>query len=101
MDTRAIGDVFVDRLGERVRLLEHHADAGAKFHDVDFLVVDIIFIKGDLAGDAAALDRVVHAVERAQEGRLAATRGADQRRHRVFADIQVHVEKRALLAVID
>ena len=34
VDARAVGDVVVDRLRERVRLLEHHADAGAQLHHV-------------------------------------------------------------------
>jgi hypothetical protein len=35
VDARAVGDVVVDRLGKRVGLLEHHADAGAQLHHVD------------------------------------------------------------------
>ena len=34
-DAQAVGDVLVDRLRERVRLLEHHADALAQLDDVD------------------------------------------------------------------
>src|SRR5690606_551749 len=79
VDARAIGDVLIDRLGERVRLLEHHADPGPQFDHVDALVVDILAVERDLAGDAAALDGVVHAVEAAQERRLAAAGRADQR----------------------
>ena len=78
MDARAVGDVLVDRLGERIRLLEHHADAGAQLHHVQRGVVDVLPVDDDLAGDAAALDRVVHAVDAAQEGRLAAARRPDQ-----------------------
>jgi hypothetical protein len=53
VDARAVGDVLVDRLRERVRLLEHHADAGAQFHDVDRLVVDVLAVERDVAADAA------------------------------------------------
>src|SRR5574343_140104 len=34
--TQTVGDVFVDRLREGVRLLEHHADAHAHFDRIDF-----------------------------------------------------------------
>ena len=34
-DAQAVGDVLVDRLGERVRALEHHADAPADRHRID------------------------------------------------------------------
>src|SRR4029079_5678043 len=34
VDARTVGDIFENRLRERVRLLEHHADAGAQLDDV-------------------------------------------------------------------
>src|SRR5690606_30791738 len=37
-----VGDVVVDRLGERVRLLEDHADVGADGDGVDSLRVDVL-----------------------------------------------------------
>ena len=37
VDARPVGDILVDRLGERIGLLEHHADAGAQLHHVEFL----------------------------------------------------------------
>lgn len=101
VDTRAVGDVLINRLRKRVRLLEHHADAGTQFHDVDLLIVDIVGIERDLAGDPATVDRVVHAVQGAQESGFTATGRADKCSHRVFADIEVHVVKRALFAVIN
>ncbi|MOA01928.1 hypothetical protein D3C78_1213550 [compost metagenome] len=101
VDTRAIGDVLVDRLREGVRLLEHHADAGAQFHDVDRLIVDIVGIERDLAGDPATVDRVVHTVQGAQEGGFTAAGRADKRGHRIFPNVEVHVVKRALFAVIN
>ncbi|QTK79743.1 hypothetical protein AT6N2_C2084 [Agrobacterium tumefaciens] len=101
VDPRAVGNVFVDRLREGVRLLEHHTDAGAQFHHIDRLVIDIVGIERDLAGDAATVDRVVHTVQGAQERGFAAARGADQRGHGVFPDVEVHVVKRALFAVIN
>ena len=94
VDARAVGDVLVDRLRERIRLLENHADAGAQFDDVDRRIVDILLIERDLAGDAADVDRVVHAVQAAQEGRLAATGRADQRRDLALVDIKIDIEQR-------
>src|SRR5665811_302848 len=49
--------------------------------------------------DAGAGVELVHAVERAQEGRLAAARGADQRRHLVRRDCHRHVLDRVEVAV--
>ena len=53
----------------------------------------------DLALDRAPGRQLVHAVERAQEGRLAAARGADQRRHLVRLDRHVDVFDRVEVAV--
>src|SRR6185369_3716805 len=53
------------------------------------------------AGDAAAGDELVHPVQRAQERRLAATGGADQRRHRLLGDVQGDRTDPLLLPVED
>ena len=53
-----------------------------------------------LAAEAAAVHCVVHPVQAAQEGGLAAARRADQRDHLVPADIQVDVVDGALVAII-
>ena len=80
VDARAERDVVVDRLRERVRLLEHHADAAAHLDRVDARRR-----RGRGRGTrcdptpAAPAIEIVHAVERAQERALAAARRTDQR----------------------
>ena len=81
MDFRTVGDVFVDRFGERVGLLEHHPDPRAQLHHVELGIVDVLPIQRDLAFHARGGDGVVHPVEAAQKGRFAATRRADKGRH--------------------
>ena len=49
VDARAIGDILVDRLGEGIRLLEHHPDPGAKLHHVHLRRVDVLAVQVDLA----------------------------------------------------
>ena len=73
-------DVVVDRLRERVRALEHHADAAAHLDRVDVRAVEVVAVVGDAPPTPRAGDEVVHAVERAQQRALAATRRPDQRR---------------------
>src|SRR5690606_27843855 len=90
VDPGAVGDVVVDRFGERVGLLEDHADAAADLDGVDAGVVDVLAVVGDGALDAGAGDEVVHAVERAQEGGLAAARGPDEGGDLVLGDGEVH-----------
>ena len=74
-----VGDVVVDRLRERVRLLEHHPDAPADLDGVDLAVVEVDAVVGDRALDPGPLDEVVHPVEAAQHRGLAAARGPDER----------------------
>ena len=82
------GHVVVDRLGERVGLLEDHPDPAADLDPVDAAAVEVVTVVEQLPGDAEARDRVVHPVQAAQEGRLAAARRPDDRRDHVAVDVQ-------------
>src|SRR5204862_471040 len=99
MDVRTVGDVVVDRFRKRVRFLEHHADAGAQLRGVLTLIVDVAAVQPDRAGDARARDRIVHAIQAAQERRLAAPGRADHRQHLAARDVQGDVLQRLLGAV--
>ncbi len=101
VDARAVGDVLVDRFRERVRLLEHHADARAQHHRIDVPGVGVLAFDLERAGDAAAVDRVVHAVDAAQERGLAAARRADEGGDGAIGDVDRDVEQRLLVAVED
>ncbi len=46
-DAGAVGDVVVDRLRERVGLLEHHADAAADLDRVDVGAVEVVAVVED------------------------------------------------------
>src|SRR5207247_7546091 len=74
-DPGAVGDVVVNRLRERVRLLEHHADALAELGHVDGAVVHVAPADQDPARDPHVVYQIVHAVEAAPERRLAPARG--------------------------
>ena len=63
--------------------------------------VDVLPVVGDLALDAGAGDQVVHPVEAAQHGRLAAAGRADQRGDLVLAEREVHVVDGVEVAVED
>ena len=97
----AEGDVVVDRLRERVRLLEHHADALAHLDRVDAGVVEIDAVVHDLAVDPSRLDEVVHPVEAAQHGGLATAGRADERGDLVLVDLEVDVPDGLEVAVED
>ena len=100
-DPRAVGDVVVDRLRERVGLLEHHADVRADGDGVDGLRVDVLAVVEHLTLDAGAGDEVVHPVEAAQHGGLAAAGGTDHRGDLVATVGQVDVVHGVEVAVED
>jgi hypothetical protein len=85
---RRPGDVVVDRLRERVRLLEDHSDPPADLDRLDPVAVDVDPVVEDAPAVPEARDRVVHAVETANERALAAARGADYGRDHVLLDLE-------------
>ena len=87
---RPEGDVVVDRLRERIRLLEHHADPTPNLDLVDLGRVQVTAVVEDLPVDLRAGDLVVHPVQAADERALPAARRPDERGDRVL----VHVERR-------
>ena len=62
-------------------------------------MVDIVAIEFDRAFDARARDRVVHAIERAQESRFAAARRADESGHMLGMDVDRNFIDRLLVPV--
>ena len=78
--------------------MKDHADAAAKLVDLD-LAVDVHVPHLDGALHLAALDEVVHAVEAAQQGALAAARGADEGGHLVGGDLHVDVFERLKVGI--
>src|SRR5258706_7491311 len=99
VDARAVRHVLVDRLRERVRLLEHHADAPAQREHVDLGPEHVLVVEQDLARDAHAVDQVLHAVDAAQQGRLPAARGSDQGRDLALRNVELDAVQRLCLAV--
>ncbi len=93
----AIGDVFEDRLGERIGALKHHAHAAAQLGDVH--LQHILAVQQDLPFVARILDGFVDAVQRAQECGLAAAGGADQRGDALLGNLQVDIVQRVEIAV--
>jgi hypothetical protein len=87
-DAGAEGNVVVDRLRERVRLLEDHADPLPHFDRIDVGAVEILAVVEDRALHAGGRDQVVHAVEATDERALAAARRADEGRHEVLVDLE-------------
>src|SRR5210317_1011897 len=101
MNPRTIGNVVIDTLGKWVRFLKNHANAGAQCHRVLFFAVDVLAIQRDVTGYTRRLDRVVHAIETAQEGRLATTGRTDKRYDFLFADLKRHMLNRMIVTVVD
>src|SRR5690606_8445228 len=84
---------------KRIWLLKYHADPRHEFDDIERRGEDVLAIDADRAGGPATLDRVVHADEAAEEGRLAAAGRADQCGYRAFGQADGNVEQSLLVAV--
>ena len=76
-----------------------HATAGNTLTENDGALV--LAVDGDEAGDDGAGDGVVHPVQAAQEGGLAAARVADEGCHRAVADVHGHVLEGVGRPVVD
>ena len=100
---RAVGDVVVYAHGEGVGLLEHHAYLAAQARDVHVLAVDVLaVIAAPRRSMLHAGHQVVHAVERLEEGALAAAGGAYEGGYLVFAGICMEMSFRAwIVAVVE
>ena len=101
VDLRAEGDVVVDRLRERVGLLEDHPDPASHLDRADAGPVERLAVVVEPALDAGAGDEVVHPVQAAEERALAAARRADQGGDLVAPDAQRHVAQRLERAVVE
>ena len=93
--------VVVDRLRERVRLLEDHADPPPHLDRIDAGAVEILAVVEDRAPHLCVRDQVVHAVEAADQRALAAARRPDERRHRVLVHVEVDPPDCRIAAVRD
>ena len=94
MGARTKRDIVIHAHRKRIRFLEHHANALAKQVDVDFLAVEFFPIEPNRAFNSAAFNRVVHAIEAAQEGRLTAARRADERGYLIARHVHCYAVKR-------
>ena len=65
----------------------------------DVHLQNVLAVEKNLADQARVADRLVHAVERAQERGFAAAGGTDQRRDFVLGNVQVEAEDGLLLAI--
>ena len=88
------GDVVEDRLGKRVRPLEHHPDAAPHLDGIHAGRVQIVAVIADRPRNGRPRDQVVHPVQAAKERRLATARRADEGGHDALVDVQVHVADR-------
>src|SRR5581483_4319363 len=101
VEAHAEGDVVVDQHRERRRLLEHHADARAQPVQVLSRREDVVAVEPHLAARLLLRIERVHAVERAQQRRLAAARRTDERRHLARRDREIDVLQRLEAAVVE
>ena len=99
VERRPVGHVVEDRLGERVRPLEHHPDPLAQRHEVGARREDRVPSTRMSPWWPDARDQLVQPVDRAEEGGLAAARRADDGGDRLPLDAEVQVPEHLPAAV--
>ena len=72
--------IVEDGFREGVRALKQHSDLAAQLNDIGVGRKDIVTVEQDLTGSPRVGHQIMHPIENSQEGGLATTRGADQRR---------------------
>src|SRR4030095_11983834 len=89
MDAGRPGDVIVDAFGERVGLLEYHADAVTHFYRIHILSIDILTIEGHFALDRCASIELVHTVKGSQQRGLATAGRSEDGCDRIALDLHI------------
>ena len=79
IDAGTEGDVFVNRFGEGIRALEHHADPTPHFDRIDIGGIEILPFVDHPTLEPTAGDQVIHSVEGSQHCAFAATGWSDER----------------------
>ena len=92
MRARAVGNIVVYAHGEGIGLLKHHAHALTEQAYIG-AGVDVLSVKERLTLDAAALNKIVHAVKALKKGGFAAAGGADKGADLMLLYAQVHIFK--------
>ena len=100
MGAGTVGHVVVDGHGEGVGLLEDHTDTLAQIGDILAGGVDILSPVQQGAVDLHNGNKVVHPIETAQEGGLAAAGRTNERGDLVLRDLDVDILQRVVFSVI-
>jgi hypothetical protein len=101
VEANAEGDVVVNGHGKRRRLLEHHADLGAKQIQILLWAEHVRAVEQNLTVGPLVGVEVVDAIDDAEQRGLAATGRADEGRDLVQVEIDVDVGERPVFAVIE
>ena len=94
-------DVVVDAHRERIGLLKNHPDIAPDDYGIDAGVIDVLTEKVDVTFEPKPRNHIVHAVEAAQNGALAASRGSDKTGDRPLLDRYVAVAYREKIPIKD
>jgi hypothetical protein len=88
---KARRDVLKNRLGKRIRLLEHHPDPQPNQNGIGRWADNVLSFgeQDDLASICISRVKVMHPVETAKQGALAASRRPDERRHLSLRNWQI------------
>ena len=101
VEAQAKRDIVEDAHREGVRLLKYHPDVPPNDDGIDAGVIDVLTEEVDVTLEPEARHHVVHPIEAAQYGALAASGGADKAGDRSFRDRDAAVAHREEVAIVD
>src|SRR6476620_10747854 len=101
IDLHAPGNIVIDALRERICLLEDHPDPPSDFDRIHLAIIQIDAMVENLTFYARTLDEVIHPVDAAEHGALAASGWADQGRNTIARDRERDVGDGVEIAVKD
>jgi len=93
------GHIVIDRLWEGVRALKDHAHPLPQAHHIVPGLIDLLVVQQYVALQVKRANRIVHAVQAAHKGRLAAARGTDERRDLPLFDLEGDIREHLFAAV--
>jgi len=82
-------------------LLEDHSNMASNNDRIDAFCVNVLAVKIHLPLEPESLDEIIHAIEAAQNGALAAAGGSDETRNLALLDRNVAIPDRKKLAMED
>ena len=101
MQSWTIGNIVIDRHGERIGLLEYHTHLFTKQCGIHPLIVNVLSVQDHFSFDSAAIHQIIHPVQAAQESGFSAATGTDKCGDGMICDLHIYIFQCVVLSVME